>query len=54
MTMLAAAVDAVIGIGTHRDAREVEIAGAAGKPIAVLRLPGKTPPNTDRRPTHRP
>jgi Bacterial extracellular solute-binding protein len=29
---------AVIGIDTHRDAHEVEIADAAGKPITVLRI----------------
>ena len=33
MTMLAEVVDAVIGIDTHRDSHEVEIAGAAGRPI---------------------
>jgi hypothetical protein len=38
MTMLAETVDAVIGTGTHRDTREVEIADTAGKPIAVLRI----------------
>ncbi|MFY9650404.1 IS110 family transposase [Trebonia sp.] len=38
MTMLAETVDAVIGTGTHRDTHEVEIADAAGKPIAVLRI----------------
>jgi transposase len=38
MTMLAETVDAVIGIDTHRDTHEVEIADAAGKPIAVLRI----------------
>jgi hypothetical protein len=27
MTMLAEAVDAIIGTGTHRDSHEVEIAG---------------------------
>ena len=31
MTMLAEVVDAVIGIDTHRDSHEVEIADAAGK-----------------------
>jgi hypothetical protein len=38
MTMLAEVVDAVIGIGTHRDAHGVEIADAAGKSLAVLRI----------------
>ena len=34
MTMLAEVVDAVIGIDTHRDSHEVEIADAAGRPVA--------------------
>jgi transposase len=38
MTMLAETVDAVIGIDTHRDTHEVEIADPAGRPIAVLRI----------------
>ena len=38
MTMLAEVVDAVIGTGTHRDTHEAVIAGAAGKPIAVMRI----------------
>src|SRR5438876_10881391 len=38
MTMLAEVVDAVIGIDTHRDSHEVEIADPAGKPIATLRI----------------
>jgi hypothetical protein len=38
MTMLAETIDAVIGIDTHRDTHEVEIADPAGKPIAVLRI----------------
>jgi transposase len=38
MTMLAEVVDAVIGIDTHRDTHEVEIADPAGKPIAALRI----------------
>lgn len=38
MTMLAEVADAVIGIGTHRDSHEVEIADAAGRPIAALRI----------------
>ena len=35
MTMLAETIDAVIGIDTHRDSHEVEIADPAGKPIAT-------------------
>jgi hypothetical protein len=45
MTMLAEAADAVIGIDTHRDTHEVEIADAAGKPIAARqeqRAPSKS------------
>jgi transposase len=38
MTMLAETVDAVIGIDTHRDTHEVEIADAAGKPIATMQV----------------
>jgi transposase len=38
MTMLAETVDAVIGIDTHRDSHEVEIADPAGRPIAVMRI----------------
>jgi len=38
MTMLAEAVDAVIGIDTHRDSHRVEIADRAGKPVAALRI----------------
>jgi hypothetical protein len=38
MTMLAEVVDAVIGIDTHRDSHEVEIADAAGKPITTMRV----------------
>src|SRR3954471_3445978 len=38
MTMLAETVDAVIGIDTHRDNHEVEIADAAGRPIATMRI----------------
>jgi transposase len=38
MTMLAETVDAVIGIDTHRDSHEVEIADAAGKPVATMRI----------------
>jgi len=36
--MLAEAVDAVIGIDTHRDSHEAEIADAAGKPIATMQI----------------
>ncbi len=36
--MLAEVVDAVIGIGTHRGSHEVEIADAAGKPIATMQV----------------
>src|SRR5438045_5947447 len=38
MTMLAETVDAVIGIDTHRDSHEVEIADPAGKPIATMQV----------------
>jgi transposase len=38
MTMLAEVVDAVVGIDTHRDSHEVEIADAAGKPVAAIRI----------------
>jgi transposase len=38
MTMLAEVIDAVIGTGTHRDTHEAEIADAAGKPIATMRI----------------
>src|SRR5690242_9405884 len=38
MTMLAEVVDAVIGIDTHRDTHEVEIADPAGRPIAAMRI----------------
>jgi hypothetical protein len=43
--MLTEVVDAVIGTGTHRDSHEVEIADAAGKPVAALRI-GKTTPGS--------
>ena len=36
--MLAEVADAVIGIDTHRDSHEVEIADAAGRPVAVMRI----------------
>ena len=36
--MLAEVVDAVIGIDTHRDSHEVEIADAAGKPITTMQV----------------
>jgi hypothetical protein len=35
--MLAEVIDAVIGIDTHRDSHEVEIADAAGQAIATMR-----------------
>jgi transposase len=38
MTMLAEVADAVIGIDTHRDTHEAEIADAAGRPLAVLQI----------------
>jgi hypothetical protein len=38
MTMRAETVDAVIGIDTHRDSHEVEIADAAGKPLAAMQV----------------
>jgi Transposase len=38
MTMLAEAVDAVAGTGTHRDSHEVEIADAGGKPIVAMQI----------------
>jgi transposase len=38
MTMLAEVIDAVIGIDTHRDSHEVEIADPAGRPIAAMRI----------------
>ena len=36
--MLAEVVDAVIGIDTHRDSHEVEIADVTGTPIATMRI----------------
>jgi len=36
--MLAETVDAVIGIDTHRDSHEVEIADPAGKPITTMQV----------------
>ena len=38
MIMLAEVIDAVIGIDTHRDSHEVEIADPAGKAIETLRI----------------
>jgi len=38
MVMLAETVDAVIGIDTHRDTHEVEIADPAGRPITVMQI----------------
>jgi transposase len=36
--MLAEVIDAVIGIDTHRDSHEVEIADVAGRPIRAMRI----------------
>jgi transposase len=36
--MLAEVVDAVIGVDTHRDSHEVEIADPRGTPLATLRI----------------
>ena len=36
--MLAEVIDAVIGIDTHRDSHEVEIADTAGRPINTMRI----------------
>ena len=36
--MLAETVDAVIGIDTHRDSHEAEIADSTGQPIAAMRI----------------
>jgi hypothetical protein len=38
MTMLAEVIDAVIGIDTHRDSHEAEIADAAGRPITTVQV----------------
>src|SRR4051794_3468554 len=38
MPMLTEVVDAVIGIDTHRDSHEVEIADPRGTPIATMRI----------------
>ena len=38
MPMLAEVVDAVVGIDTHRDTHQVEIADPAGTPIATMRI----------------
>lgn len=38
MTMLAETVDAVIGIDTHRDTHEVEIADVTGKPLTTMQI----------------
>ena len=38
MTTLAETVDAVIGIDTHRDSHEVEIADPAGTPVMTMRI----------------
>jgi hypothetical protein len=36
--MVAEVVDAVIGVDTHRDSHEVEIADPTGTPIATMRI----------------
>ena len=38
MIMLAEVVDAVIGIDTHRDTHEVEIADPAGTPVMTMQI----------------
>jgi hypothetical protein len=38
MPVLAEVVDTVIGIDTHRDSHEVEIADPTGTPIATMRI----------------
>jgi len=38
MTMLAEVVDAVVGIDTHRDTHQAEIADATGRPLTVLQV----------------
>jgi hypothetical protein len=38
MPMLAEVLDAVVGIDTHRDSHEAEIADAAGKPLTMMRI----------------
>jgi Transposase len=38
MPRLAGLVDAVVGIGTHRDTHQAEIANPAGAPIAILSI----------------
>ncbi len=40
--MVAEMVDAVIGIDTHRDSHEVEIADPRGTPIATMRISNDT------------
>ena len=40
--MLAEVIDAVIGIDTHRDSHEVEIADKTGTPVARLRIGNDT------------
>src|SRR6516164_4144522 len=42
MTMLAEVIDAVIGIDTHGDTHEVEIADKTGTPVARLRIGNDT------------
>jgi transposase len=38
MPMLADVIDAVVGVDTHRDTHQVEIASAAGTPIATITI----------------
>jgi transposase len=40
--MLAQVVDAVIGVDTHRDTHEIELASPAGTPLATLRISNST------------
>ena len=42
MPSLAEFVDAVVGIDTHHDAHEAEIADAAGTPIATMKISNDT------------
>ena len=42
MPILAERVDAVVGIDTHRDTHEVEIAHPTGAPIATCRIDNDT------------
>lgn len=38
MSIVADVVDAVVGVDTHRDHHEVELAGPGGRPLAMLRV----------------